>query len=320
MFLPDRGTNGLHGPFLRAAQSVHLPFSSPPFLPQMTRLPLLGLAGVLFAAAPAGAQTTDSTMVAPTMADSTMMSDSTMAATVDTPRAIELNTQAVALERSDFAGALTLYDQALVADPTYPPALLGRGNMLSQLGRNEEARSSYEASAAAAAERGADYARVGETARTNAGIVAGMLAQQAEATRANAAAEQQAAAVGLQSEAIDQATALLATDPFTPEVAQQVYDQLERAREAGYDANLLAFQYARSLNTLGRGADALSYAQQALSASTDEDKSAYYIQLGISKRLTGDDPGAREAFTSAKAGSWAGWADYYLAEMGPATP
>ena len=147
-----------------------------------------------------------------------------------------------------------------------------------------------------------------------------MLAQQAENERLTAAADQQAASVAVQSDAIDQATVLLATDPFTPDVAQQVYDQLERAREAGYDANLIAFQYARSLNTLGRGADALSYAQQALEAATDDDKSAYYIQLGISKRLTGDDPGAREAFTSAKAGSWAGWADYYLAEMGPATP
>ncbi len=192
--------------------------------------------------------------------------------------------------------------------------------MLSQLGRNDEARVSYEAAAAAAAERGSDYARVGETARTNAGIVAGMLAQQAEAALQAAAAEQQAASVAVQSDAIDQATVLLAADPFTPEAAQQVYDQLERAREAGYDANLLAFQYARALNTLGRGADALPYAQTALDAATDDDKSAYYIQLGIAKRTTGDDPGAREAFTAAKAGSWAGWADYYLADMGPATP
>lgn len=289
----------------------------------MTRLPLLGLAGVLFAAAPANAQTTtDSSMMdTPTemMADTTM-ADSSAATAIDTPRATELNTAAVRLEGSDKAGALALYDQALVADPTYPPALLGRGNMLSNLGRNEEARSSYEAAAAAAAERGSEYARVGTTATTNAGLVSDMLVQEAEVARQNAASDQQAAAVVLQSDAIDQATALLAQDPFTAEAAQQVYDQLERAREAGYDASLLAFQYARSLNTLDRGAEALPYAQQALDASADADKSAYYIQLGIAQRLSGNDPAAREAFTQAKSGSWAGWADYYLADMAAATP
>ena len=290
----------------------------------MTRLPLLGLAGVLFAAAPANAQTTtDSSM---TMADSTMMmadttmADSSMAAIVDTPRATQLNADAVKLESSDFAAALALYDQALVADPNYPPALLGRGNMLSQLGRNEEARSSYEAAAAAATERGADYARVGTAATRNAGIVSEMLAQQAEETRQTAAADAEAASIARQSAAIDQATALLAQDPFTAEAAQQVYDQLEVAREAGYDASLLSFQYARSLNTLERGADALPYAQQALASATGDDKSAYYIQLGIAQRLSGDDAAARESFTQAKSGSWAGWADYYLADMATATP
>ncbi|HEX9951619.1 MAG TPA: tetratricopeptide repeat protein [Rubricoccaceae bacterium] len=282
----------------------------------MTRLPLLGLAGVLFAA-PVGAQTTppDSTV----MADSTAMTaDSTAGPTVDTALANTLNTQAVAAERTDFAAALALYDQALVADPTYPPALLGRGNMLSQLGRNEEARASYEAAAASAAVRGAEFARVGTTATTNAGIVAGILAQQAEAARLTADVAAQTAAVEIQTAAIQAASALLATDPLTPEAAQQAYDQLEIAREAGYDANGLAFSYAKALNALGRGADALPYAELALASSTEEDKSVYHIQIGIANRFAGNDPAAREAFTAAKAGSWAGWADYYLAEMGAA--
>ena len=50
----------------------------------------------------------------------------------------------------------------------------------------------------------------------------------------------------------------------------------------------------------------------------------YYIQIGIANRFSGNDPAAREAFTAAKAGTWAGWADHYLAEMGdapaPTTP
>ena len=280
----------------------------------MTRLPLLGLAGVLFAV-PAGAQTVPADSA---MADSTaMMADSTAGPTVDTRRADELNTQAVAAESRDFAAALALYDQALVADPTYPPALLGRGNMLSQLGRNAEARSSYEAAAAAAAERGSGFASVGSRATEYAAAVATLLEQQAVAERQAAAVAAQTEAVAAQTAAIEAASALLATDHLTPEAAQQAYDQLETARNAGYDANLLAFSYAKALNALTRGAEALPYAQQALQASTDEDKSVYYIQIGIANRFAGDDAAAREAFTAAKTGSWAGWADYYLAEMGP---
>ncbi len=301
-----------HGTIRAPPPPVTLP--SPP----MTRLPLLGLAGVLFAV-PAGAQTTPADSM---MTDSTaMMADTTVVRMVDTARADALNTQAVAAEGRDFAAALALYDQALVADPTYPPALLGRGNMLSQLGRNAEALPSYEAAAAAAAERGSTFAAVGRSATEYAGIVTGILEQQAAADRLaaeqNATVAEQTAAVEAQTAAIEAASGFLATDPLTPEAAQQAYDQLELARSAGYDANLLAFSYAKALNALTRGAEALPFAQQALEASTEEDKSAYYIQVGIANRYAGNDAAARDAFTQAKAGSWAGWADFYLADMGP---
>ncbi len=284
----------------------------------MTRLPLLGLAGVLFAV-PAGAQTVPADSV---MADSTaMMADSTAGPVLDTALANRLNTQAVSAESRDFAAALALYDQALVADPSYPLALLGRGNMLSQLGRNAEALPSYEAAAAAAAVRGSEFSAAGARATEYAATVRTLLAQQSadEATAATQAADvaAQTEAVAAQTAAIEAASGFLAVDPLTPEVAQQAYDQLETARTAGYDANLLAFSYAKALNALTRGAEALPYAQQALAASTEEDKSVYFIQIGIANRFAGDDDAARAAFTSAKAGSWAGWADYYLAEMGP---
>ena len=280
----------------------------------MTRLTLLGFAGALFAAAPASAQTTPDSLAADSVAV-----DSLAGPVYDTAAARAFNAEARVAERDTlYAAALAKYDQALVADPTYPPALLGRGNMLSQLGRNAEARASYEAAAASAAVRGEEFTRVGTTATTNAGIVAGILAQEAEAARQSADVAALTAAVEVQTAAIQAATALLATDPLTPEAAQQAYDQLEVAREAGYDPNLLAFSYAKALNALGRGADALPYAELALTASTEEDKSVYYIQLGIANRFAGNDPAAREAFTAAKAGSWAGWADYYLAEMGDA--
>jgi tetratricopeptide (TPR) repeat protein len=282
----------------------------------MTRLTLLGFAGALLAVAPATAQTAPDSTAVP--ADSVSVSDSLAAPVYDTAAAAELNGEALQTEQTrDFAAALALYDRALVADPTYAPAHLGRGNMLSQLGRNADARTAYEAAIAASTDR-PEYAVVLPVATRNAAIVADLLVQEAEAHRQSEAGRAQAAAVEAQAAAIASATALLTADPVTPEAAQQAYDLLEQARAAGYDPSSVAFYYAKALNSLGRGADALPYAEQALAASTDADKSVFYIQIGIANRFAGNDPAARAAFESAKAGSWAGWADHYLAEMGPA--
>lgn len=286
----------------------------------MTRLTLLGFAGALFASAPVGAQTTPDSLAADSVAV-----DSLAGPTYDTAAARVLNSEALAAERDTlYAAALAKYDQALVADPTYPPALLGRGNMLSQLGRNADARTSYEAAVAAATVRGAEFDQVRTNATRNVAAVVQILADEAEFARVNASNAEQAAAIADQTAAVEAATALLATDPVTPEAAQQAYDLLEQARASGYDPNNVAFYYAKALNALGRGADALPYAEQALTASTDADKSVFYIQVGIANRFAGNDPAAREAFTAAKTGSWAGWADHYLAEMGdapaPTTP
>ena len=283
----------------------------------MTRLTLLGFAGTLLAVAPARAQTAPDSTAVP--ADSVSVADSVAAPVYDTAAARAFNAEAVSAERTrDFEGALAKYDQALVADPTYPPALLGRGNMLSQLGRNADARTSYEAAVAAATVHGADYDQVRAAAVRNVEAVTAILAQEAEVARQTADVAAQTAAVAEQTAAIEAATALLTADPVTPEAAQQAYDLLEQARAAGYDPNSVAFYYAKALNSLSRGADALPYAEQALAASTEADKSVFYIQIGIANRFAGNDPAARAAFESAKAGSWAGWADHYLAEMGPA--
>jgi tetratricopeptide (TPR) repeat protein len=286
----------------------------------MTRLTLLGFAGTLLAVSPASAQTAPDSTAAP--ADAVSVGDSVAVPVYDTAQAAELNTEARRVEQtSDFAAALALYDRALVADPTYAPALLGRGNMLSQLGRNADARTAYEAAIAASTDK-PEYAVVLPVATRNAAIVADLLVQEAEVARQNAAVAAQTEAVAEQTAAIEAATALLTADPVTPEAAQQAYDHLERARTAGYDANAVAFYYAKALNSLGRGAEALPYAEQALAAAiaadATADVSAFYIQLGIANRFAANDPAARAAFESAKAGSWAGWADHYLAEMGPA--
>lgn len=279
----------------------------------MTRLTLLGFAGALLAVAPVRAQTTPDT----TAADTVAVDSVAAAPAYDTAAARELYREGFAAAETDsLDAALAKFDQALVADPTFPPALYGRANALGRLGRLADARLGYEA--AIAASQGEENARYRTTAEAALAEVVAIIAQTEENARLTADVEAQTVAVAEQTAAIEAATALLATDPVTPEAAQQAYDQLERARAAGYDATNIAFYYAKSLNALGRGAEALPYAEQALAANTEADASVFYIQIGIANRFAGNDPAARVAFEAAKAGSWAGWAEHYLAEMGDA--
>lgn len=275
----------------------------------MTRLTLLGLVGALYAV-PASAQTT------PT--DSTSLpADSAAAATptYDAVAARALYDEALVLYNdSSYTDALAKFDEALVANPVYPAALFGRSNTLFNLGRLEDARLAYEATIAAS--QGADDSRVLAAATTTLQRVRDAIAAQQAAEQQAAAIAAQNASIEAQSAAVESAVALINADPLTAESAQQAFDLLETAREAGYDANAVAFYYARALNALDRGAEAIPYAEQALAANTEPDASAYYIQLGIANRQAGNDAAARSAFESAKAGSWASWAEYYLREMG----
>ena len=291
----------------------------------MNRLTLLGVAGALFAAPVATAQTTTTPAAPGTVgmtADTLMTADSTVAVRiVDTDGARVLYRAGYALagasaDEASLRGALGKFDEALVADDTFPPALYGRANALGRLGRLEEARAGYEA--AIAASQGEANKAYRDAATTALAEVETIIADNAVVAAQNAAIERQNTAVAAQTVAVGQAAALLAEFPLTAENATTGYAQLEAAREAGYDANLLSFYYAKALNALGRGAEALPYAQQALDASTDADKSAYYIQVGLANRFAGDDAAARIAFQEAKTGSWSSWADHYLAEMGDA--
>lgn len=294
----------------------------------MNRLTLLGAAGALFAAAPISAQTTTSPATPDTSgmtADTLAMADTTVAVrVVDTDGARALYREGFAFagntaDEASLRNALAKFDEALVADDTFPPALYGRANALGRLGRLEESRAGYEA--AIAASQGEANTAYREAATTALAEIESVIAQNAVVAAQNADIERQNASVAAQTVAVEQAAALLAEFPLTAENAEAGYAQLEAAREAGYDANLLSFYYAKALNALGRGAEALPYAQQALDASTDADKSAYYIQVGLANRFAGDDDAARVAFEGAKTGSWSSWADHYLAEMGqPVTP
>ena len=91
---------------------------------------------------------------------------------------------------------------------------------------------------------------------------------------------------------------------------------LEEARVAGYDSSQVAFYYAKALNTIGQYDEAVHYADIAVEKSEGQpDRSAFFIQLGIAQRGTGNSDEARESFNAAKEGSWAAWAEYYLNEM-----
>lgn len=85
---------------------------------------------------------------------------------------------------------------------------------------------------------------------------------------------------------------------------------------AGYDSTQVAYYYAKALNALSRHDDAVQYATIAVEQSEGTaDRSAFFIQLGIAHKGAGNSDEAREAFTAAKEGAWASWADYYLNEM-----
>jgi tetratricopeptide (TPR) repeat protein len=115
---------------------------------------------------------------------------------------------------------------------------------------------------------------------------------------------------------VQRATNMLQVDPVSEAVASQAYALLEEARETGYDANLVAFYYAKALNVMGRSADAIPYAQSAVDAAdASTDRSAFHIQLGLAHMGAGNNAEARAAFEAAKTGAWAGWADHYIRQL-----
>ena len=277
----------------------------------MNRLSLLGLAAAALVAAPTQAQDTPATPTDPMAADS-VATDTVAAVVLDPARARPLYEEGLALARSgDHDAAILKYEEASLNDPTYAPAAYGRAGSLAQLRRYDDARSAFEEAIAKA------EATSNEPVLTAARR--GLEQVQAALTQVQAAQAAQASASTM-TESINQATALLNADPVTPENAQQAYDALERARAAGYDANLVAFYYAKALIALDRGAEAVPYAQTALdTADAASDRSGLYVQLGLAQKAAGDTAAARTSFEAAREGSWSDWADHYLRELDTAS-
>lgn len=267
----------------------------------MTRLLLLGLAAAL--ALPASAQTPGAM---PAAADSA--ATDTTAFVPNPALARPLYDEALAMGRAgNYEEALLKYEESLLNDPAFAPSAFGRAQALAQLGRLDDARSAFETAVAVA--RAANDSRVAAAAENGLMQVQNAIAARDAAAGAAASAEARNAAVA-------EATNLLNADPLSADAAQQGYAALERARAAGYDANLLAFYYAKALLAMDRGAEALPYAQTAVdTADPASDRSGLYVQLGLAQRAAGNTQAAREAFEAAREGSWSGWAEHYLREL-----
>ena len=275
----------------------------------MTRYALLALAAFGLAAAPANAQD-DPAAPADAVADTT---ETVIEA--DPERARELyNEGRESLSARDFEAALAKFDEALVYNDTYAAAALGRGQALAQLGRLEDARSAFEQAAAFASASDAGNAdQIAEVAVQSADRIT-------QALEARAAAnEQQAAAAGAQANAqkIEQATQMLAGPEVDMATAADAFALLEQARLDDFDVSPYAFFYAKALNAMERGADAVPYAEAAVEQAADQDDpSAVYIQLGLAHMGAGNAAEARAAFESIAEGqAWHGWAQHYIGQL-----
>jgi tetratricopeptide (TPR) repeat protein len=189
------------------------------------------------------------------------------------------------LRAEDYEGALSKYEQGLALDSTNGKNAYGRALALAQLDREDDAVAAFQQ-----AIRLSDAARDAETA---------------DAARR---------ALGLIS--YNRALALLQANPLPQPTAEEALPLLEEAEAGHVDASQLPYQLARVHNVLGNYDEAERYAQQAVEANADvEDKSAYYIELGLARQGAGNVEGAREAFEQARNGAWSGWAEHYLQQL-----
>ena len=284
----------------------------------MIRSALLAALSLSFAALPAQAQTDPTEM--PAMPADTVAVDSTETTIQpNADRARELYREGLDLYRAEsFEEALLKYEESLLYGEAYAPAGLGRAQVLARLGRLEDARSAYESAVAMAESfEAANAADLRTAARRGLSQVNEVISAQAAAT---AQAEQNAAATAAAQEISDKitrATEMLSGNEISETQAIDAYALLEQAREAGYDPNLVAFYYAKALNTMGRGAEAVPYAETAVTASEGQaDRSAFYIQLGLAHMGAGDAAQARAAFESIDAGqAWHSWAQHYIGQL-----
>ncbi len=279
----------------------------------MFRLTLLAVLFSFAAQAQTEAPTPPADTVDVAVDDAVAASDSTETTIQPDPdKARELYREGLDLYRAESLDpALLKYEEALLYDEAYAPAGLGRAQVLTRLNRLEDARSAFEeAVAMSEGFEASNASQLRSAARTGLEQV-----NEAIAMRANAA-EQNAAASAM-ADNVTRATEILGGNELSPEQATEGLAMLEKVVADGYDANALAFYFAKALVTLDRGADAIPYAQTALDASEgDADRSGFYVLLGQAHMKAGNDAEARSAFESITEGqSWHGWATHYLGQL-----
>lgn len=281
----------------------------------MNRLFALSLVASAVALSPARAQEAPTDTTALPAAADTVATDSAAVIQPDPEQARDLYDEGRTLLRSqDFEGALGKFDQALLYHDAYAVAALGRAQALAQLRRLEDSRNAFESAIAMAEASDASNAdEVRTTAQRGLEQVTAVIdaRTQAQAQAQAASAEQD------RNAKIQQAIDLLQANPLEEADAMEAYALLEQARNAGYDPNQAAFYYAKALNAMDRGADAVPFAQTALEASAGQgDRSPYYIQLGLAHMGAGNTAEARAAFEAVNEGdSWHGWAQHYIGQL-----
>ena len=284
----------------------------------MSRLSFSAVLALAFAlVAPASAQETIPDSVA-LPADS-VAADSVAVIEPDPERARGLYEDGrTALTASDYEQALAQFDQALVYNESYAVAALGRGQALAQLRRLEDSRSALESAVAMAeASDASNSGSVKRSAQRYLDQITQAIEQRDASAAQQQAAQQASAAAAETGGKVNQAIEILQASEVTEAQAIDAYALLEQARMAGYDADQVAYYYAKALNTMNRGADAIPYAETALAQSEgQEDRSLYYIQLGLAHMGAGNTDDARAAFESITEGqSWHGWAQHYIREL-----
>jgi tetratricopeptide (TPR) repeat protein len=259
-------------------------------------------------AVPAGAQTATDSLHA--HADSAASADSAAAAAAAAARRdsiqaiITMRARAQAhyeegsqlLQANDFEAALIRFEDGIAVDPSSVGNTYGRAFALAQLGREEEALEGFMR-AAIVAEAVGDTAAVRLARTSRDGLVA-----------------RRAAGVAPVYNQVDQ---ILANIPPTLEAGNQAVELMSSVEGRALEDLAYHYRWARSLNAAERFADASAHAENAIRLSEDEeDRSAYYYEMGVALKGMGQATPAREAFDQARTGAWAAWAEYQIAAMG----
>lgn len=239
---------------------------------------------VTLAASPTKAQTSESDSMraervsTPTETEAPVQRDTVLAKDL-------FRTASEQLQRGARDSALVTFNRGLDADPMSVGHAYGKAQVLVQLERFDEAIPALRHAVEMAEEQG--RTQIYDAANSMFGQVS-----------------------------YNRASDLMQTSQINESQAQRVLVFLEAAEESGIERPSLPYYFAKAYNAIGQYEEAVSYAEAAVEANSDQsDLSPYYIELGIAKMNTGNSEAARAAFEQAKNGAWSQWAEHYLSQL-----